>query len=170
MRKKVYSLRFAVYSLFFVLFTVHFPLQSVCHAQERVSGRELIENAQSYDGKRILYEGEVIGEVMQRENGVWVNISDGQDSIGVWMPGELAGIITHKGNYKTQGDILEVAGIFNRACLVHGGDLDIHAISLRMIKPGWQKQEMIIPAKRSLVVILLVVLCLTLISKILIVR
>ena len=170
MRKEIYSLHFTAHIFFFLLFTAHCLLCAVCHAQEPVSSSELIENAQGYDGKKILYEGEVIGEVMQRRDGVWANIKDGQHYIGVWMSEELANSINYKGSYKTKGDILEVTGIFNHICPVHGGDLDIHAISLRKIKPGWQKQERIVPAKRNLAIILSVVLCLILILRLLVVR
>ena len=163
-RKFFYSLQFIVCALFFLLYAVF------CYAQEIVSSTELIENPKDYNGKQIIYEGEVIAEIMHRRGGVWVNIKDGNNSIGVWMRPELAAIINHKGGYKTKGDILEVKGVFNHACPQHGGDLDIHATSLRKIRDGWQRQEEIIPAKRNLVIILSVVLCLILILRILIIR
>jgi hypothetical protein len=139
-------------------------LVSPCHAQP-ISSSELIENAQRYDGKEVVYEGEAIGEIMQRRDGAWVNVYDGEHSIGVWMPKELAAGIEYTGSYRAQGDILQVKGIFNRACLEHGGDLDIHAASLNKIRSGWLKQERIIPAKRGLLITLLVILCLILVLK-----
>ena len=154
---------------FIVLLFVLGILNFNCYA-ESISSTELIENAKSYDGQPVIYEGEVIGEVMRRRGGVWVNINDGDNSIGVWMSPDLSKIISHKGGYQTKGDILEVKGEFNLACPQHGGDLDIHATSLRKITSGWQMQEEIIPAKRSLVIILSVVLCLIIILRILIFR
>ncbi len=146
-----------------------FLLLTSCYAQE-VSSVELIENAQRYDGRQVIYEGEVIGEIMRRSDGVWVNVKDGEYSIGVWMSPELADLIHYRGSYKMQGDILRISGIFNRACSQHGGDLDIHAISLRKIKSGWQRQERVILAKQNLLITLLVVLCLILILRVLIIR
>ena len=137
---------------------------------EPISSAELIQNPQWYDKKEVVYEGEVIGEVMRRKDGAWVNINDGENSVGVWMPLELAKEIEYKGSYKAKGDILQVNGTFNRACLQHGGDLDIHATSLRKIKSGWQRQERIILAKRNLLIVLLVILCLILILRISIIR
>jgi hypothetical protein len=163
-RKIFYSLWFMVCAIFLLLYTV------LCYAQEIVSSSELIENPQDYDGKQIIYEGEVIGEIMHRRGGIWVNIKDGNNSIGVWMSSELAVVINHKGGYKTKGDTLEVKGMFNQACPQHGGDLDIHATSVRKIRDGWHRQEEIIPAKRNLTIILSVVLCLILILRILIIR
>ncbi|MGD9014947.1 MAG: DNA-binding protein, partial [Candidatus Omnitrophota bacterium] len=64
---------------FFVLLFVLGILNFNCYA-EPVSSTELIENAKSYDGQQVVYEGEVIGEVMHRRDGVWVNINDGDNS------------------------------------------------------------------------------------------
>jgi hypothetical protein len=168
-RKKVYSLQFTVYRILFFLFALHCLLFSACYAQP-VSSTELIQNAQEYDAREVVYEGEVIGEVMLRKQGAWVNINDGENSIGVWMPLELAKTIKYQGGYKAKGDIVQVRGIFNRACVQHGGDLDIHALSLLKIKSGWLKPEKIIPAKRNLLAVLIVILCLILILKISLIR
>ena len=156
----------------FCIVILHFAfclLNFNCYA-ESISSTELIQNPQGHDGEEIVFEGEVIGEVMRRSDGAWVNINDGENSIGVWMPSELAAVIEYKGGYKAKGDILQVKGIFNRACVRHGGDLDIHVISLEKIKSGWQRQEKIIPAKRNLLIILSVILCLILILRISIIR
>ena len=118
-------------------------LIEVASAQS-VSSTELIQNAAQYDGKGIIYEGEVIGEVMKRNSGAWVNVSDGYNTIGVWVPHDLAAKIKYIGGYKVKGDIVQIRGLFNYACSVHGGDLDIHAESLRIVKSGWQNQENIV--------------------------
>ena len=120
--------------------------------------------------QEVVYEGEAIGEIMQREDGAWINVYDDATCIGVWMTKEMAAIIRYTGSYKTQGDIIRIEGVFNKACPEHGGDLDIHATSLRTIKPGWVKQEKLVPAKRNLLIILSVILCLILILRIFITR
>ena len=163
--KKNISYKLWVVSFFIFLFFA----QHYCYA-EIVSSTELIENADIYDGKEIVYEGEAIGEIRQREDGAWVNVYDGQTCIGVWMTKEIATIIKYLGSYKIQGDVIQIEGVFNKACPEHGGDLDIHATSLRKIKPGWVKQEKLIPAKRNLLIILSVILCLILILRIFIIR
>ena len=108
---------------------------------QTISSTELIQDGKAYDAKEIVYQGEVIGEVMKRKDGVWVNIYDKQNSIGVWMTPESASIIEYAGSYKAKGDILRVRGIFNYNCPLHGGDLDIHASSLQKIKSGYLKQK-----------------------------
>jgi len=101
-----------------------------------VSSTELIRNAKEYDGKLIVYCGEVIGDVMLRKEFAWVNINDGSNALGIWMNANLAKEINFTGSYKVRGDILEVTGIFHRVCLEHGGDLDIHAQAIRKTASG----------------------------------
>ncbi len=139
---------------FIIIFFVALVCARISFAQE-LSSKELIKNAKQYDGKIIIYSGEVIGDVMLRGNFAWVNINDGDNAIGVWMSAALASQIKFTGSYKSRGDSLEVAGIFNRACLEHGGDLDIHAQGIRKIANGRVVSEGVNLDKRNLALILL---------------
>ncbi|MFH0917935.1 MAG: DNA-binding protein [Candidatus Omnitrophota bacterium] len=103
---------------------------------QSLSSSELINKAKEYDGKLIVYSAEAIGDLMLRGNFSWVNMNDGENALGVWVNSGLAKEINFTGNYKTRGDNLEVVGIFHRSCAEHGGDLDIHAQSLRKIANG----------------------------------
>lgn len=112
----------------------------ISHA-DSISSTELINNAKRYDGKTINYEGEVIGDIMKRGKCAWININDGQNAIGIWVNNILIGDIIYKGSYNSMGDRVEVIGIFHRACPEHGGDLDMHAQSIRKITAGGQIPE-----------------------------
>jgi hypothetical protein len=125
-----------------------------CFAQP-ITSSDLIQEAGQYDGKTISYRGEAIGEVMKRGNFCWVNIHDGKNAIGIWLSGEQAGEIRHTGNYRSIGDEIEVVGIFHRACPEHGGDLDIHAESLRKVASGRIVKERLNTAKRNMAFYLL---------------
>lgn len=139
-----------------ILFLVFSPQGRQTDAfSQSLSSSELIKNAKEYDGKLIAYSGEVIGEVMLRGEFAWVNINDGQNALGVWMSVALAQEIKFTGNYKSRGDNLEITGVFHRACLEHGGDLDIHAQSLRKLGNGRIVQEKLNLDKVSLSLILL---------------
>ncbi|MDO9572542.1 MAG: DNA-binding protein [Candidatus Omnitrophota bacterium] len=140
-----------------IIFFLALICARVSFAQE-LSSNELIRNAKQYDGKIITYCGEVIGDVMLRGNFAWVNINDGDNALGVWMSASLASQIKFTGNYKSRGDNLEIVGIFNRACLEHGGDLDIHAQGIRKIANGRMVSEEINLDKRNLALILLAAL------------
>jgi len=126
----------------------------------QISSTALINNAREYDGKSVVYVGEAVGDVMVRGDFAWVNINDGENAIGVWMSKELAGEIKFTGSYHSKGDRLEITGVFQRNCIQHGGDMDIHAQSIRKISPGRVVGEELDTSKRNFVFILLVVLCL----------
>jgi hypothetical protein len=51
------------------------------------------------------------------------------------------------GDYRHKGDMVEVMGVFNRACREHGGDLDIHAESIRVIALGYETERPISMSK-----------------------
>ncbi len=117
-----------------------------------ISSAELIEKCHFYDGKEVEFQGEVIGDVMRRGEYAWININDDSYSSknvengsklkgyntgqSVWCWANQVGFIKYKGDYKNSGDIIWVKGIFNRACPEHGGDMDIHAHQIRLVKQG----------------------------------
>jgi len=136
---------------FLISTILFFPLSSFAGS---ISSNELIKNAKEYDGKPVVYTGEVIGDVMLRKEHAWANVNDGNNALGVWMSASSAKEINYTGSYKSIGDKIEVKGIFHRACLEHGGDLDIHAESVRKIESGRMISEKIDLGKRNLVFIL----------------
>jgi hypothetical protein len=154
--------RIAICSLFSVLCF----LFSECYAQPIVSNT-LIEQAKDYDGKTVIFQGEAIGEVMHRGNFAWVNINDGANALGIWLVKELTKEINYLGSYKAKGDILEIEGVFHRACPEHGGDMDIHAQAVKKIQAGQAISEQLDTNKRNIALALAGVLCLIVILQIL---
>jgi len=132
-----------------------------------ISSSELINNAREYDGKTVFYRGEAIGEVMARGEYAWVNLNDGENAVGIWANKNLTKNISFMGGYRVKGDILEAEGIFHRACAVHGGDLDIHAQSLRLVKAGNKSKEKYSPRKLKISFFLGAILLLLWISNLL---
>jgi len=101
-----------------------------------VSSAELIEKGAEYDGKPVDYTGEVIGDTMHRGDHLWVNVSDGQNALGVWIASDALPAIRHFGTYRARGDMVRIQGIFHRACAEHGGDMDLHAATVAVVTPG----------------------------------
>ncbi|TBR14830.1 DNA-binding protein [bacterium] len=101
-----------------------------------VSSNDLIDQPARYDGKIIAFAGEVIGDIMVRQDFAWLNVSDKNNALGVWVKKDLLKDIIYTGNYKNTGDRVEITGVFNRACSQHGGDMDIHASVLKKIENG----------------------------------
>ena len=126
---------------------------------------ELISRAAQYDGKVVVYEGEIIGDLMLRQDHAWLNINDGSNAIGIWVGKNKVQDIIYTGSYKSKGDLLEITGIFHRACSEHGGDLDIHAQAIKKISVGKVAIEQLNLGKRNLALSLLGGLCLVLILQ-----
>ncbi len=101
-----------------------------------VSAKELLENAELYDGKEIIYKGEVIGDIMLRGESAWVNVRDDTGVIGIFCPRDLVGEIKYPGSYQYRGDLVSVRGIFHHSCSQHGGDSDIHAERITLLQQG----------------------------------
>ncbi|MGA1796213.1 MAG: hypothetical protein ACMUIL_10175 [bacterium] len=97
----------------------------------------LVNDKKLYDGREITIQGEVVGDVMERSAGVWLNVDDGTESIGVWVPRGIMPTMKYVGGYTTQGDIIKVEGTFYRACGTHGGETDIHASGITRVHPGY---------------------------------
>lgn len=152
--------------VFFLLSSVLCSLPSVSCA-ESISSTELIQNAAQYDNKIVAYEGELIGSELRRGDFAWLNLHDGQNAIGVWATGSQIKDIRYGGNYKMRGDWVRVRGIFHRACVEHGGALDIHADDVVVVRQGGAVSEALDQRKIFLMVFLLGVLACLLIIRIL---
>lgn len=108
---------------------------------------KLIEAPQRYDQQTVTIQGEVIGDVLHRRKHVWLNVNSNGTAMGIWTPEQLARQIKNIGDYDHRGDTVRLSGLFNRACPIHGGDMDIHADSIGIIAygeriirpiPGWE--------------------------------
>lgn len=144
------NLKLTLVALFFILL-----IGPQAAFSQSLSSNELLMHAKQYDGKSVTYSGEVIGDIMRRGEFAWVNINDGDNAIGIWMDAALAKEINFTGSYRSRGDNLEITGVFHRACLEHGGDLDIHAQRLREIAGGKVIGQKLDSLKVELIFILL---------------
>jgi hypothetical protein len=124
---------------------------------------ELVENAGTWDGRIVGFTGEAIGEAMRRGAMAWIHLNDdayglaepgaaavlagANSGIAVWVDAGDAALISVFGDYKHHGDLVEVTGTFNAACPLHGGDMDIHATSLRIVRPGYATVTLIRPSR-----------------------
>jgi len=150
------SIREAIFPVLIALLVLGFWRQAAF--AQNISSTKLINSAKEYDGKIVSYSGEVIGDIMKRGAFAWINVNDGENAIGIWAPVGLLKEINYSGSYKSRGDIIEVTGVFNRACKEHGADLDIHAEAIKKINSGSFIQEKPNMDKKNQVAILLGIL------------
>lgn len=99
---------------------------------------DLIKDSRVYDEKPIVIEAEVILEVLERDEYAWINVNDGSNAIGVYLPIEMTENISFFGDHSHIGDTVLIEGIFYRNCDEHGGELDIHATSLTILDKGYK--------------------------------
>jgi len=124
----------AVLALLFVFLPL-FPISAQAEAIP-VTSTELIEEATALDGKTVSYKGEVVGDILYRGDHAWINISDGKNAIGVYVPATEAKKVEYVGRYCIVGDTVSLVGTFHRACVEDGGDLDIHANAVTVTEKG----------------------------------
>lgn len=98
--------------------------------------QSLLNESAQFHAKTVVIQGEVILEVLERGDMAWLNINDGTNAIGVYLPLDMTERLTYFGDHQHQGDIVRIEGIFSRNCAEHGGELDIHATSLTIIERG----------------------------------
>ena len=125
-----------ILGLLLILSIVCASAVSAAEIAQVFKSKELIEKANSIDGKRVIYIGEAVTAIMDRGEHSWVNLNDGDNAIGIWCKTEALKSVKFLGDYKNKGDILKVEGLFHRACPVHGGELDIHADIVNVASVG----------------------------------
>ncbi|MCL6471482.1 MAG: DNA-binding protein [Firmicutes bacterium] len=113
-----------------ILFALELPAYGL------TSSTELLEDGKKYTGKRIIFQGEAIGDVMKRGSYGWVNLRDEEIAVGVWAPVGMLEKIKYTGDYDHRGDTVEVEGVFSQNCKEHEGEIDIHAESLKIVEAG----------------------------------
>ncbi len=142
-----------------------------------VNSASLVENANAWNGRVIAFKGEAIGESMVRGKMAWIhlnddaymwkNIEEGAKLDGynsghaVWVPAEVATKIRFFGDFKHEGDVVKIVGTFNAACSQHGGDMDIHASTLEVVRVGHPVHH-VFNTSRAIIAAVLLVLALIL--------
>ncbi|MBN3040458.1 MAG: hypothetical protein JW867_04965 [Candidatus Omnitrophica bacterium] len=127
---------------------------------QSVSLSELFSRVGDFDAKEIEVYGEVIGSPLKSDKGIWINISSGNNHLGVFLIDEKKiKDITHWGGYGQKGDFIKVKGTFNANCPLHQTS-DLHLNQLEIISSGVKTYDLVSDLKRNLAIFLLLI-CLT---------
>lgn len=114
------------------------PLRVALAATPASSPADVISELKGSDGAIVTIEGEAIGEALRADSThVWVNVLGEGAALGVYLTREAAAVIRAYGDYAHTGDTVRVTGRLNAACDVHGGDADVHAATLEVLRPGF---------------------------------
>ena len=124
-------------TLFFIIALLLLLTPAAAMADSNAVGsNDLIDHAKDYDNQTVVYEGEVLGDILYRGDFAWLAVYDGSNTIGVYVTRAQAEEIAFVGGYGVRGDSIRIEGVFHRACAEHGGDLDIHADTLKVLSTG----------------------------------
>jgi hypothetical protein len=128
-----------------ILIAASIPLASPATASAAVvlidDGADFIEQAKALNGQVVEFQGEVVGDIMQRQDHAWINVLCRGTAIGVWISEDQQAALGLAGRYGVTGDTVKIIGQFSQACPEHGGDLDVHAITLEIVAAGQVKPE-----------------------------
>jgi hypothetical protein len=130
------------------------PGRPVETAGRRVTRALVVSCPARFDGRRVTYVGEVVGDLLVRDDGAWVQVNDddyalevgplpghrdrrGTNSgLSVWLPDPLTEQLTGLGRPGVWGDIIEVSGTIRRTDPTDGGGLTLRADQLTVRQPA----------------------------------
>jgi hypothetical protein len=120
---------------------------------ERVSSGQVYRCPAAFDELEVTYAGEVIGDVLERRTGAWVQVNDDayaletgplidhrqqsgfNQGMSVWLPNGLHEQIEGVGNAGRRGDVILVRGILDRTDPNDGGGITVRATELEVLAP-----------------------------------
>lgn len=103
------------------------------------------------DGVAVVYVGEVVGDVLRRDGGAWVQINDDayaldvgpfgphreregfSAGLAVWLPDGLHEGLGEPGRHGRRGDVVRVTGVLRRADPDDAGGLTVRADTLEVL-------------------------------------
>ncbi len=143
--------------------TVKSPVKPFEQADKpvKISSQQLLSSAKKMHGRAVVIQGEVIGDIMRRSgNWAWINVGDEGGVIGVLAPQEMVQRISSLGDYRHEGDVVSVVGVFYRKDPLSNGDLFIRAQCIEILKLGYKIERVLHPEKIKVALIfLLITIC-----------
>jgi hypothetical protein len=126
----------------------------------RVSSAQVYACPSAYDGLRVAFVGEAIGEVLPRRDGAWVQVNDDDyalevgpigahveqrgfsSGMSVWLPDGLHEAL-EVGRHERRGDVVLVVGALFQADPDDGGGITLRADQLEVLAPSVEVPEVL---------------------------
>lgn len=117
----------------------------------RVSSSQVFACPMAFDGLRVSFAGEVVGELLERDGGAWAQINDDpyaldhgpivahsqregfNSGLAVWLPDELHERISGVGRPQQRGDVVLLQGVLQRADEEDGGGTTLRADRMEVL-------------------------------------
>ena len=140
-----------------------------------VTAAQLIECPDVFDGARVQYRGEVVRAILHRRGRAIVQVNDdryglelgplpehrtavgGNSGMPVVLSGRDAETITHVGDYRHRGDVLDITGTFRAADAFDGGGPTITADTMTIQRTGQVLEHRADPLRMVVAALLAVV-------------
>jgi hypothetical protein len=105
-------------------------------------------------GRDVVYVGEIVGDVLRRDGGAWVQMNDDayalelgpfgahretrgfSSGLAVWLPDGLHEQLGAPGRHGRRGDVVRVEGTLLRADPSDGGGITVRAATLEVLAPS----------------------------------
>jgi hypothetical protein len=125
----------------------------------RVSSSQVYACPSAFDGFRVTFVGEAIGEVLRRDGGAWVQVNDDDyalqvgpigahleqrgfnTGLSVWLPDGLHERIGGVGRPELRGDVVALEGVLLRADPDDGGGITLRADRLEVLATAQEVPE-----------------------------
>jgi hypothetical protein len=127
----------------------------------RVTSSQVYACPSAFDGLRVSFIGEAIGEVLPRRGGAWVQVNDDDyalqhgpigrhleqagfnTGISVWLPDGLHERIEGVGRPEVRGDVLALDGVLMRADPADGGGITLRADRMEVLASATEVPELL---------------------------
>jgi hypothetical protein len=147
----------------------------------RISSLQVYACPSAFDGKRVRFVGEAIGEILRRDGGAWLQVNDDDyalqygpigrhleqagfnTGLSVWLPDGLHERIEGVGRPEVRGDVLALEGVLLRADPDDGGGITLRADRMEIVAPTVEVPEVLHTVQAGVAVVLAVVALLALV-------
>ena len=151
-------MRVGFLALAFIAVIMAVPGVATAQDDELIPVEVLLAQAESYSGKIITIEGELVGDYGFRSDGtMWTQLNDdsyardalvdggprtgGNTGVGIRMPDALAEGLDAPGGYRLEGPLVRATGTWKYHDPDRGGESYLDVASLEVIEVGRQLEE-----------------------------
>ena len=128
--------------------------EPIVAGEGRVSSAMILACPVRFDGLRVSYTGELVGDLLHRDGGAWVMVNDDDYAItygplpthreyqgtnsglSVWLPDDLLDEVTGLGRPDQRGDVVQLEGAVLRTDPDDGGGLTLRADRIEVLRPA----------------------------------